>query len=66
MTKGQKILVVIGILVLTVGGFALAKFLTRNVKNIRGGVVILQEYDTPANEEPLSSDDENTEEKIEE
>jgi len=54
MTKGQKILLVVGILGVAVGGFVLAKYLTRNVRKIRGGTVTLQTFDTPPIEEPLA------------
>ena len=49
MTKAQKILIAVGIVGVAIGGF----FLTRNVRKIRGGSVIIQTYDTPPNEEPL-------------
>lgn len=54
MTKAQKILLVVGIIGVGVGGFALTKYLTRNVRKIRGGTVTLQTYDTPPSEEPLT------------
>jgi pyrimidine operon attenuation protein/uracil phosphoribosyltransferase len=54
MTKAQKILLVVGILGVAFGGFVLAKYLTRNIRKIRGGTVTLQTYDTPPSEEPLS------------
>jgi hypothetical protein len=54
MTKAQKILLVVGIIGVAIGGFALAKYLTRNVRKIRGGTVTFQTYETPASEEPLS------------
>jgi hypothetical protein len=54
MTKTQKILLVVGILGVAVGGFVLTKYLTRNVRKIRGGTVTLQTFDTPPNEEPLT------------
>jgi hypothetical protein len=54
MTKAQKILLVVGIIGVAIGGFALAKYLTRNVRKIRGGTVTFQTFDTPPNEEPLS------------
>jgi hypothetical protein len=54
MTKAQKILLVVGIIGIGIGGFALTKYLTRNVRKIRGGTVTLQTYETPPNEEPLS------------
>jgi hypothetical protein len=54
MSKAQKILLVVGIIGVGIGGFVLAKYLTRNVRKIRGGTVTLQTYDTPPSEEPLS------------
>jgi hypothetical protein len=54
MTKGQKILLVVGIIGVAIGGFTLAKYLTRNVRKIRGGTVTLQTFDTPPSEEPLN------------
>jgi hypothetical protein len=54
MTKGQKILLVVGIIGVAIGGFILAKYLTRNVRKIRGGTVTLQTFDTSPSEEPLN------------
>jgi hypothetical protein len=54
MSKAQKILLVVGILGVAFGGFVLAKYLTRNVRKIRGGTVTLQKFETPPIEEPLS------------
>ena len=54
MTKAQKILLVVGIVGVAIGGFVLTKYLTRNVRKIRGGTVTLQTYDAPPSEEPLS------------
>jgi len=54
MTKSQKFLLILGTVGLLIGGFAIAKFLTRNVRNIRGGTVKLQTYDVPPIEEPLT------------
>jgi HAMP domain-containing protein len=53
MTKAQKILLAVGVVGVAIGGFAIAKYLTRNTRKIRGGVVHLQKYDTPPSEEPL-------------
>jgi hypothetical protein len=54
MTKAQKILLVVGIVGVALGGFVLTKYLTRNVRKIRGGTITLQTYDAPPSEEPLS------------
>lgn len=53
MTRTQKILLLVGIIGLAIGGFALTKYLTRNVVRVKGGTITLQEYDTPPSEEPL-------------
>ena len=53
MNKTQKILLGLGILSVAVGGFALAKYLTRNVVKDRGWTVTFVKYDTPAAGEPL-------------
>lgn len=57
MTKAQKILLVVGVLSVAVGGFFLTKYLTRNVRKIRGGTVTLQTYEAPPSEQPLADDD---------
>jgi hypothetical protein len=54
MSKGQKILLVLGIIGVIIGGFTLTKYLTRNVRKIRGGTVTFQTYDAPPSEEPLN------------
>lgn len=54
MTKAQKILLLVGIIGVAIGGFSIAKYLTRNVRKIRGGTVTLQTFDTPPSEEPLN------------
>ena len=54
MTRGQKILLVVGVLGVAFGGFVLTKYLTRNVRRILGGTVTLKTFDTPPNEEPLT------------
>lgn len=54
MNTKQKVLLIVGILGLAFGGFVLTKYLTRNVRKIRGGTVTLQTFDTPPNEEPLT------------
>ena len=53
MSKAQKILLIVGILGVAIGGFAITMYLPRNVRRIRGGVVKLQTYDVPPIEEPL-------------
>jgi hypothetical protein len=54
VSKAKKIFLIVGLISVAVGGFALTKWLTRNVKKVRGGVVRIVEYDTPPSEEPLS------------
>ena len=53
MSRLKKILLIVGVVSVAIGGFALTKYLTRNVRKIRGGTVILKSYDTPPNEQPL-------------
>jgi hypothetical protein len=71
MTRGQKILFVLGFIGLGIGGFALAKYLTRNTVKIVGGTVELQTYNEPPNQEPeykapddTSMDDNTNDESI--
>ena len=54
MDRSKKIFLIIGIVGVAVGGFVLTKYLTRNVRRIRGGSVTLQTFDAPASEEPLT------------
>lgn len=44
----------LGLVGVAIGGYTLTKFLTRNVRKIRGGVVLLQKFDEPPIVEPLS------------
>lgn len=53
MTTTKKILIGVGVLALGIGGYALAKYLTRNVVRDRGWTVTFVKYDTPPSEEPL-------------
>jgi hypothetical protein len=53
MTRAKKILIGVGVIALAIGGYALTKFLTRNVVRDRGWTVEFIEYDTPPIEEPL-------------
>jgi hypothetical protein len=52
--RKKKIFLAIGVVGMAVGGFVIAKFLTRNVRKIRGGTVTLQTFDTPPIDEPLT------------
>lgn len=53
MTRTKKIFLIVGLVGVAVGGFVLTKWLTRNVKKVRGGVIRIVKYDTPPSEEPL-------------
>ena len=59
MTKTQKVLLVAGFLGIAIGGFVITMYLTRNVRRVRGGIVVLKQYDTPTNEDPLEGYDES-------
>ena len=48
MNTRKKILIVVGLLGVAIGGFALTKWLTRNVKKVKGGVIRKQIFDEPA------------------
>lgn len=53
MSKAQKILLVVGVLGVAIGGFVLAKYLTRNVRKYKFYNITVKEEDKPA----LSSED---------
>ena len=53
MTKSKKILLIVGILGVAIGGFALAKYLTRNVRKYKYYKITVKEEEEPA----LSSED---------
>jgi hypothetical protein len=53
MSKAQKILLVVGVLGVAIGGFVLAKYLTRNVRKYKFYKITVKEEDKPA----LSSED---------
>jgi hypothetical protein len=53
MTKAKKILLIVGILGVAIGGFALAKYLTRNVKKYKFYNITVNEKEEPI----LSSED---------
>ncbi len=48
MTRTKKIFLVVGLIGVAVGGFVLTKWLTRNVKRVKGGVIRKQTFDEPA------------------
>ena len=56
MSKAKKILIIVGLVGVAVGGFALTKWLTRNTKRVRGGIIRVQEFETPA--EPVEFEEE--------
>jgi hypothetical protein len=60
MTRGQKILLVVGFIGVAIGGFALAKYLTRNTIKIVGGTIELQTYSTPSEGVDLGADTNDT------
>lgn len=51
MKKTNKIFLIVGLISVAIGGFALTKWLTRNVKKVKGGVIRTQTFDNPA--EPI-------------
>jgi len=53
VSKAKKIILIVGLISVAIGGFALTKWLTRNVKRVKGGVIRIVEYDTPPSKEPL-------------
>ena len=48
MTRGQKILLAVGVLGVAVGGFVLAKFLTRNTRKYQFYTITLNTDTSPA------------------
>jgi hypothetical protein len=48
MTLKQKILLAVGIIGVAIGGFALTKYLTRNVRHYEYYKVTIKEDDAPA------------------
>jgi hypothetical protein len=52
--RKKKIFLAIGLVGVAVGGFVLAKYLTRNVRKIRGGTITLQTFDEPPIDTPLT------------
>jgi hypothetical protein len=54
MTKAKKILIVVGVVSLAIGGFALAKYLTRNVIRQKYVTAKFVDYKTPPIVEPIT------------
>jgi len=48
VTRFKKILLAVGLVGVAVGGFALTKYLTRNVKRVKGGFILRQNFDEPS------------------
>jgi hypothetical protein len=48
VSKAKKIFLIVGLVGVAIGGFALTKWLTRNTKRVRGGVIRKQTFDEPA------------------
>ena len=56
MSKAKKIFLIVGLVGVAIGGFALTKWLTRNTKRVRGGVIRKQTFETPS--EPVEFEEE--------
>ena len=56
MSKTKKIFLILGLVSVAIGGFALTKYLTRNNKRVRGGIIRKQTFETPA--EPVEFEEE--------
>jgi len=56
VSKAKKIYLIIGLISVAVGGFALTKWLTRNVKRVKGGVIRRQTFEEPA--QPIEFEEE--------
>lgn len=54
MDKKKKILVIIGLIGVAIGGFILTKYLTRNTVHLKYSTITLQKYDTAPVEEELT------------
>lgn len=48
MTRTKKIYLIVGLVGVAISGFVLTKWLTRNVKRVKGGVIRIQNFDEPA------------------
>jgi homoserine acetyltransferase len=45
VSRTKKILIIVGLVGVSIGGFALTKWLTRNVNRVTGGVITTQTFD---------------------
>jgi hypothetical protein len=45
VNKTKKIFLIVGLVGVAVGGFVLTKWLTRNVKKVKGFIIVKQEFD---------------------
>jgi hypothetical protein len=54
MTNKKKIVLIATTIAVAVGGFALTQWWVKRVTKIRGGIAIQQEYQEPANTQPLT------------
>jgi hypothetical protein len=52
MNKAKKIFLIVGLVGVVIGGFVLTKWLTRNVKKVKGFIIVKETFD----EEPTYSD----------
>jgi hypothetical protein len=52
MNRAKKIYLIVGIIGVAIGGFVLTKWLTRNVKRVKGFIIVKQTFD----EKPTYSD----------
>jgi hypothetical protein len=45
MNRAKKIYLIVGIIGVAIGGFVLTKWLTRNVKRVKGFIIVKQTFD---------------------
>ena len=54
MDAKKKVLIIIGLVAVAVGGFVLTKYLTRNTVHLKYTTIKLQQFSTPPDETPLT------------
>jgi hypothetical protein len=54
MDTKKKVLIIVGLIGVAVGGFVLTKYLTRNTVHLKYSTINLKKYDTAPTEEPLT------------